>query len=106
MIGTLDHAHHRLRRAALNPYFSKQAVAKLEPIIRTVIENLCRSFREAKGKGVPINLNHAFATLTMDIITEYSFSKSYGCVDEPDFAKKWPEVVEGISVSSHINKQF
>ena len=106
MFGTLRHAHHRLRRAALNPYFSKQSVAKLEPMIRNVVVNLCRRLREARDTGEPVNLGHAFAALTMDVITEYSFSKSYGCLDAPDFMHQWPDIMDAVSESSHVNKQF
>jgi Cytochrome P450 len=106
MLGTLPHAHHRLRRAALNPYFSKQSVAQLEPMICRVVENLCRRFREARETGEPVNLGYAFAALTMDVITEYSFSKSYGCVDAPDFSHQWPDIIDAVSEATHINKQF
>jgi cytochrome P450 len=106
MLGTLPHSHHRLRRAALNPYFSKQSVANLEPTIKGVVEKLCNRFEQAKASGEPINLGYAYAALAMDVITEYSFSKSYGCVDDPGFAHQWPDIVDGISRQSHINQQF
>jgi hypothetical protein len=106
MLGTLPHAHHRLRRAALNPYFSKQSVANLEPTIKGVVEKLCNRFEQAKASGEPVNLGYAYAALAMDVITEYSFSKSYGCVDDPGFAHQWPDIVDGISRQSHINQQF
>jgi cytochrome P450 len=106
MLGTLPHAHHRLRRGALNPFFSKQSVAKLEPMIVKVVENLCRRFREAEESVEPVNLGHAYAALTMDVITEYSFAKSYGCVDAPDFMRQWPDTIDAVSQASHVNKQF
>ena len=106
VFGTLPHEHHRLRRQVLNPYFSKRSVAKLEPMIVRVIENLCRRFRERHDSGEPVNLRHAYAALTMDVITEYSFSSSYGCVDAPDFARAWPEIMDDVSEAGHLNKQF
>ena len=51
-------------------------------------------------------MGNAFAALTMDIITEYCFAKSYGCVDRPDFAPEWPKIVNAVSAQSALNKQF
>jgi hypothetical protein len=81
-------------------------VNKLEPSIRAVVDNLCRRLREFRDSKEPVNLGNAYAALTMDVITEYCFSKSYGCVDRSDFAPEWPKVIEAVSAQSAINKQF
>ncbi len=104
--GTVPHAVHRQRRTALNPYFSKQSVAKLEPMIGQVVEKLCHRFDQARETGEPVNLGYAFAALAVDVITEYSFSKSYGCVDAPDFGRKWPDCMDGLSRTTHVHAQF
>jgi hypothetical protein len=62
-----------------------------------------REFRDSKE---PLNIGNAFAALTMDIITEYCFAKSYACLDRPDFAAEWPKVVDAVSAQSALNKQF
>ena len=62
-----------------------------------------REFRDSKE---PLDLGSAFAALTMDIITEYCFAKSYGCVDRPDFAPEWPKAIDAVSAQSALNKQF
>ena len=51
-------------------------------------------------------MGNAYAALTMDIISEYAFAKSYGCVDRSDFAPEWPKVIEAVSAQSALNKQF
>ena len=81
-------------------------MTKLEPAIRAVVENLCRRLREFRESKEPVNIGHAYAALTMDIITEYCFAKSYGCVDRPAFAPEWPKVIDAISAQSALNKQF
>ena len=75
-------------------------------MIVKVVENVCRRFREARETGEPVNLGYAYAALTMDVITEYSFSKSYGCVDAPDFMHQWPDIIDAVSEATHINQQF
>jgi hypothetical protein len=81
-------------------------VIKLEPCIRAAVDNLCRRMREFRDSKEPLNIGSVFAALTMDIITEYCFAKSYGCLDRPDFAAEWPKVIDAVSAQSALNKQF
>ena len=38
---TLDHDKHRMRREPWNPYFSKQSVSRIQPLLmRPVVNNL------------------------------------------------------------------
>lgn len=104
--GSVPHNEHRMRRAPLNPYFSKRSVAKLEPMIKSVVEKLCARLRGFQQSKEPVNLRHAFAALTMDVVTDYAFAKSTNCLDQPDFAPMWPEAVDSVSEQSHLNKQF
>jgi cytochrome P450 len=64
MFGTNDHDLHRIRRAAVNPFFSKGAVRKLQPIIDERIDALLARFREFQDSGAPIPLNYAFSAYT------------------------------------------
>ena len=79
---------------------------KLEPSIRAAVDNLCRRMREFRDTKEPLNIGHAFAALTLDIITEYCFAKSYGCLDRPGFAADWSTVIDATSAQSALNKQF
>jgi hypothetical protein len=97
---------HRMRRAPLNPFFSRKAVVQLEPTIKAAVEKLCSRLAGFRQTKEPVNLRYAFAALTMDVVTEYSFANCYNCLDEPDFAPVWIEAVDSLSVNSHVNKQF
>ncbi len=46
MFGTDDHDAHRIRRAAVNPFFSKGAVRRLQPVIEDRIEALLERFQQ------------------------------------------------------------
>jgi cytochrome P450 len=106
MFGTVPHDLHRLRRGALNPFFSKQAISRMEPLIRELIEKLCKRFDQFKETGEPVNTLHAFAALTTDVITTYSFNTSYGCVEDPNWRWEWPQAMVQSTKSAHLNKQF
>lgn len=104
--GTESHDLHRLRRSAMNPFFSKQAIARMEPLIRDLIEKLCARLERCRDTREPVDTLKAYAALTTDIITKYSFSTSYGCIDEPDWRWEWPEAMFDSTKSVHLNKQF
>jgi len=78
MFGTNDHDLHRIRRAAVNPFFSKGAVRKLQPIIDERINALLARFREFQASGSLITLNYAFAAYTNGLsLTRIKISVSY-----------------------------
>jgi cytochrome P450 len=106
VLGTVPHEQHRRRRAALNPYFSKQSILRLMPVILSKIRRLCQRFEEFQKSKQPLNIDIAYSALTMDIITEYCFAEPYGCMDDPDFMPQWPKGLMEASETSHLNKQF
>ena len=106
MFGTLPHDLHRQRRAALNPYFSKQSVTRLTPVIQSLVDALCGRFRDAQKSGESVNLGVAYCGLTTDIITEYSFGKPYGFLTRPDFGSDFHALLVQGGLVSHLVKQF
>lgn len=88
-VGTTDHDLHRMRRSALNPFFSKQAVMKLEPIIRANINRLRDRLADLAGTGNPVNMSDAFTCLSADVIGAYAFGQEYGLLDCEDFCPRW-----------------
>lgn len=85
MFSTVPHDLHRVRRGALNRFFSKASVAKLEPLLVTTIQKLCAQIENYAGTGKPLELAAAFSCVTTDIITEYAFGRSYHFLDSPTF---------------------
>jgi cytochrome P450 len=88
-VGTTDHDLHRMRRSALNPFFSKQAVMKLEPVIQGNIDRLRDRLADTAGTGIPVNISDAFTCLSADIIGAYAFGEGYGLLDCEDFCPRW-----------------
>ena len=102
MFGTIDHELHRVRRGALSPFFSKRSVARLEPEIRSFVETLCRRFHQLRESGEPVVVDYCYGALTTDIITEYAWARSYNCLEQPDFAPYWLDIVHEVSYSVHV----
>lgn len=103
---TLDHDKHRQRREPWNPYFSKQSVSRLQPLlIQAVVNKLCMRLAEYQAAGKPINMGHAFSCVTTDVISEYSFPQGYNLLDKPEFDfAHYDEMA--LSKFSHVLKQF
>ena len=51
-IGTVDHDLHRVRRGALNPFFSKRSVLEILPFVQNIIDKLCGRFDDARQENL------------------------------------------------------
>ena len=103
---TLDHDHHRLRREPWNPYFSKQSVSRLQPLlILPLVNKFCDRLAEYKAAKRPVVMTHAFANLTSDVISEYSFPKGYRNLEQHYFHERVYNSLIAMSKSGHLFKQ-
>jgi cytochrome P450 len=103
---TNAHDLHRLRRGALNPFFSKRSIVSVEPIIHDKVSRLCALFRQQLLSQRPVELRQAFSSLTLDIISNYCFGESWNCLENDKLAKEWKttldEVFEKASLIMHF----
>lgn len=74
-------ADHARFRKALNPAFSEKATREYEPVVRAYIEKLLSRLDVAATKG-PVDIVEWANFTTFDIISEITWSKSYGCLDK------------------------
>jgi cytochrome P450 len=103
---TVSHNQHRLRRSALNPFFSKMAVTKLEPLIQEKVDKLAARFEKAMKTGEVIRIDAAYTALTMDVICQYSFAMDDNMLGEPDFKLAWKETLTGATEGGAMLRQF
>ena len=75
-VATLPHDLHRSRRAAINPYFSKASIRRLEPVIAETLDNLLQRLDAAAKTGEVVPLSTACKAVASDIITAYCFGES------------------------------
>ena len=95
---------HRIRRNALNPYFSQAAVNKLEPVVKAKVDLFCSRVQEVVSRGEIVNLEVAFMAMATDIITEYCFAKSYGFLEQPGFAPDFAKTIVSGSEASNLGR--
>lgn len=84
-----------MRRAVLNPFFSKQKVATLEPLIEKKIDQLSRRLQEFASSANVLSIGTAYSALNMDIITEYTMIKGQDNLQIKDFNHDIVEAVRG-----------
>ncbi|KAF7930612.1 uncharacterized protein EAE98_005012 [Botrytis deweyae] len=102
-IGTQDHEHHRIRRNALNPFFSKKSINDLVSRIQRPILILCDRLEEASKSGVTLNMKYFYAAVTLDIINDYCFSRQPDNILREDFGRKSFDDVDNFLVISLLN---
>lgn len=105
--GTLDHDLHRIRRAPWNPYFSKQSVSQLQPLlVQAAVNKLCERLAKYQAAGKPVVMAHAYACLTLDVISEYAFAEGYNLLDKDEFDSEQYESMMSFMKMGHLLKQF
>lgn len=104
--GTIDHDHHRIRRAALNPFFSKSSIVAIEPLIQERVDKLSEVLSRYATAGAVMEMHNAFTSLTLDIISTYAFGESYGLLELPGFSPEWKEALKATVESSIMNRHL
>lgn len=104
--GTEDHNLHRLRRGVLNPFFSKQRILRLEPVIQVQVQKLCVRILDFKKAGSPVPISLGLSCLTTDIITEYVMTQSFHYLDAPDWLPQWPKTLQSTAEVGMMAKQI
>ncbi|KAL1659580.1 cytochrome P450 [Schizophyllum commune] len=83
--GSIDPVQAKSRRDAINPLFSRRAIAKLEPFIQEKVDKLTTKLLAYDDASKPVDLLQALRAATLDIIFSYCFGEDCNALDAPDF---------------------
>ncbi|KAL4943883.1 hypothetical protein BDV06DRAFT_188905 [Aspergillus oleicola] len=86
---TVNPEVHRVKRAALNPFFSRKRVLDLEAIVQHKAQKLITRMKTAFASGSGIDVHHGFRAISIDAITDYAFDNCYNFLDKEDFGVEW-----------------
>lgn len=103
---TVSHEHHRQRKGAIAPFFSKRSITQLEPVIAEKVDKLSARFDKIAENGEVVRLDVALMALTIDIICDYAFASDRKYLDEPDFKLQWKETLQGVFQVGALNRQL
>ncbi|KAH9905881.1 putative cytochrome P450 [Xylariomycetidae sp. FL2044] len=89
---TVDHDVHRMRRGAVNRFFSRAQITKLEDVIKELIDQLCdKMLRLGLRDGAPFDVTSAYSCFMTDLISAYALGEPIGFLKqenwEPNFRK-------------------
>jgi hypothetical protein len=104
--GTEGFKLHRARRSAINPFLSKQSVARLQPMLTFMVEKLCNRIEEFRKTGQPMPMRQVYMCLTTDVVTLYCLNRSWNHLDSLDFSPVWVETIKATAASGHLMKNF
>ncbi|TVY84018.1 Cyrochrome P450 monooxygenase [Lachnellula suecica] len=85
VFGTPGHDIHRVRRAALAPYFSMASVRRLQPLIQDRVNKLVERLEGFKDNGEVLMASWAYAAFTNDVVMTYCFGKCDSRLEAIDF---------------------
>lgn len=74
-----------MRRAAIAPFFARQKIRDLEPMIQEKIELLKVKLLDRAETGEILNMQRVYAALSLDIITQHALGESWEALQRPDF---------------------
>ncbi|KAL8933993.1 MAG: hypothetical protein Q9216_006123 [Gyalolechia sp. 2 TL-2023] len=102
---TIPHDLHRMRRSAINSYFSKSSIEDLEAYIHQRVELLCDRLRSSLHKG-PVDVHAIFLAYSNDSVCEYSFDYSMNLLEDSGRALDWKMTIDAIASLTPLIKQF
>lgn len=103
---TINAEVHRLRRGALNPFFSVAAIAKIEPNIMAIVNRLADRMATCADKDEVIPLFYAYRCMTVDMISEYAFGKQLGLLDREDWGSSFYSAWRALWAMSGLIRQI
>jgi cytochrome P450 len=104
--GAESNSIHKIKRARLNPMFSRRQVLELEDVVQGTVAKVVRLTRAAEAAGQPVDLHHMFRCVSVDVISEYAFDRSYALLDTPDLGAHFFAMVRGIGPAMWFFQQF
>lgn len=97
---------HRIRRAALNPFFSAQVISRFRPHLQHATDRLCERMAACAEHGEVVPLFYAYRCLTVDIISEFVFGSQLGLLDREDWGRAFYAAYRSLWDLSPLIRQF
>ncbi|KAF2630917.1 putative flavonoid 3-hydroxylase [Macroventuria anomochaeta] len=106
VFGTVKHDVHRRRRAAINHFFSKNAINNVEPMIQEMTSRLCQNLSQAAASGIELEMQSHFLAITTDVVCQHTFQRNLGLLHSTKHAHNWKETIRAIAILTPLAKQF
>ncbi|KAL1956602.1 hypothetical protein VTO42DRAFT_6949 [Malbranchea cinnamomea] len=102
---TCDHRLHRLRRGAMNPFFSRGRVLKHEALIQQLVQKMCKRIKEMLWMHGTVPLSLGYTCLTTDLINSFVMDRNYHYLDSSDWLPYWGQTLRDASELATVSRQ-
>ncbi|RVX68772.1 hypothetical protein B0A52_07658 [Exophiala mesophila] len=97
---------HRVRREALNPFFSRKRIIHLQAIIRSKLNILIAKVGEASKAKTPLTISRGYMAFAEDVIMQYCFAHDYNALNTPEWKPILHDPFQAVSISGNMSLQF
>ncbi|KAF7858483.1 hypothetical protein EAF04_009083 [Stromatinia cepivora] len=107
MFATVKHDHHRIRRSAMNKFFSRTQISKLEFGIKELVDQLCDKMIRLSNQGsTPLDVTTAYSCFTSDVISGYCFGEAFGFIKQENWAPNFREPLNAVLATTYLFRFF
>ena len=94
------------RKDMFQPYFSKAAIGRLEPLLKAALVKFLKTMEAAAKNDKVLDLNLGYRCLTADVIMDYCYQAPFRGLDAPDFRFPFIEAMDEYSEAGQWDKYF
>ncbi|KAK3984634.1 cytochrome P450 [Cladorrhinum sp. PSN332] len=107
LFSTPEHHLHRMRRAAQEPFFAKQRIVDLSPVIQAKADKMCsRLAQDFINAKKPVTLDNLFASYVADVTTQYSVDRDFDWLGHAEFESPFVKAIRSLKDIAHPSTQF
>lgn len=106
VLTTAPDSLHRVRRNALNPFFSRKRIIDLQGIIRKKLHILIKKVAEFERADAPVAINRGYMAFAEDVIMQYCFAHDYNSLEAPGWSPILHDPFEAVCISGNMALQF
>ncbi|KAK7538458.1 cytochrome P450 [Phyllosticta citribraziliensis] len=86
---TMSAPHHRVRRNAMNKFFSSKAIDGYEPYVQATFDKMIERLDTYRKTGEVVRMTAAFKAFAMDVVSHFTLGHSRNYLDEPDLGHRF-----------------
>lgn len=86
--------------------FSRKMVLELEAVVQDKANTLCTRLQSAIDKNEPCDMHHGLRAVSIDVISDFSFNKSYDLLKSEDLGYRFFELTGSVGASFWIFQQI
>ncbi|PVH94054.1 cytochrome P450 [Periconia macrospinosa] len=106
LAGAEDFHLHRVRREAMNPYFSPQAILKLQHLFTEKKDECAAVLNAASCSGIALNISDLFFAYSNDIVRSFSFGSDSALLKDLQEAKRQRKNLARLLTGIHLQRHF